>query len=70
MKTDIKNIKDRENYMTWLMEEIKTVEDLIKNSKNLTKFEKNNILSFYDALKYYIKEIIIHLINENSKLKK
>ena len=23
MKTDIKNIKDRENYMTWLMEEIK-----------------------------------------------
>ena len=33
MKTDIKNIKDRENYMTWLMEEIKTVEYLIKNSK-------------------------------------
>ena len=69
MKTDIKNIKDRENYMTWLMEEIKTVEYLIKNSK-LKKFEKNNILSFYDALIYYMKHIIIDLINENSKQKK
>ena len=69
MKTDIKNIKDRENYMTWLMEEIKTVEYLIKNSK-LKKFEKNNIFSFYDALKYYMKHIIIDLINENSKQKK
>ena len=41
MKTDIKNIKDRENYMTWLMEEIKT------SSKGYTI---QNLCFYYEEL--------------------
>ena len=67
MNTNIKNIKNREKYIVNFLEKIIVLEKLIQKSK-LKIFEKDNILTLYDTIKYRMKNIIVDLMIENNKL--
>jgi hypothetical protein len=67
LNTNIKNIKNREKYIVNFLEKIIVLEKLIQKSK-LKIFEKDNILTLYDTIKYRMKNIIVDLMIENNKL--